>query len=288
MLGIEPLIAGICTTMKATPLFVNPAFIFQSFWKHRSLIHQLARRDVVGRYRGSVMGLLWSFFNPILMLSVYTFVFSVVFQARWGSGTDSKTGFAIVLFVGLIVYTVFSECLNRAPSLILNNVNFVKKVVFPLEILPWVAMGSTLFHATISLTVLLVFFAMVNFYLNWTAIFLPVVLLPLVVMTIGLSWFLASLGVFLRDVGQTVGLITTILMFLSPIFYPITAIPENYRPLLNLNPLSFVIEQAREVVVWGHLPNWSGLGIYFLSSLIVAWLGLSWFQKSRRAFADVL
>jgi lipopolysaccharide transport system permease protein len=274
--------------MKATPLFVNPAFIFQSFWKHRSLIHQLARRDVVGRYRGSVMGLLWSFFNPILMLSVYTFVFSVVFQARWGSGTDSKTGFAIVLFVGLIVYTVFSECLNRAPSLILNNVNFVKKVVFPLEILPWVAMGSTLFHATISLTVLLVFFAMVNFYLNWTAIFLPVVLLPLVVMTIGLSWFLASLGVFLRDVGQTVGLITTILMFLSPIFYPITAIPENYRPLLNLNPLSFVIEQAREVVVWGHLPNWSGLGIYFLSSLIVAWLGLSWFQKSRRAFADVL
>lgn len=278
----------ITSAMKPAPSFVNPAYIVQSFWKHRSLIYQLTKREVVGRYRGSVMGLLWSFFNPILMLAVYTFVFSVVFQARWGGGTGSKTEFAIILFSGLIVYTIFSECLNRAPSLILNNVNFVKKVVFPLEILPWVAMGSTLFHATISVGVLLIFFFIVNAYLNWTVIFLPIVVFPLIILTTGLSWFLASLGVFLRDVGQTVGIITTILMFLSPIFYPITAIPESYRPLLNLNPLSFVMEQAREVVVWGHSPNWLGIGIYFLCSLLIAWIGLSWFQKTRRAFADVL
>lgn len=278
------------TTVTALPssFFVSPAKVLHSFWRNRSLIYQMTKREVIGRYRGSMLGLLWSFFNPILMLAVYTFVFSGIFQMRWGNTGSSKAEFAIVLFAGLIVYTVFSECLNRAPSLILSNVNFVKKVVFPLEILPWVAMGSTLFHAAISIGVLLIFFVLVNFYVNWTVIFLPLVVLPLVILTMGLSWFLASIGVFLRDVGQTVGIITTVLMFLSPIFYPATAFPQKYRGLLNLNPLSFVIEQAREVVVWGHVPNWPGLAIYFLCSLVTAWLGLSWFQKTRRAFADVL
>jgi lipopolysaccharide transport system permease protein len=231
----------------------------------------MTRREVIGRYRGSLLGILWSFFNPILMLAVYTFVFSVVFQARWGGGTGSKTEFAIILFAGLIVYSLF-----------------VKRVVFPLEILPWVAMGATLFHAAISISVLLLFFGLVNFYLHWTAIFLPLVLLPLAILTMGLSWFLASIGVYLRDVGQTVGIVTTVMLFLSPIFYPVSALPEAYQPLLHINPLSFIIEQAREVIVWGRAPNWLGLGIYFLCSVFIAWLGLSWFQKTRRGFADVL
>ena len=266
----------------------DPTYVFQSLWKHRALVWQMTKREVIGRYRGSVMGLLWSFFNPILMLSVYTFVFSVVFQARWGGGSGSKTEFAIILFAGLIVYSLFSECLNRAPSLILNNVNFVKKVVFPLEILPWVAMGSTLFHTAISAMVLLTFFAIINSYLNWTAIFLPLVLLPLVIFTMGLCWFLASMGVFLRDVGQTVGIFTSVLMFLSPIFYPVSALPEQLRPLILLNPLSFIIEQARNVLLWGRLPDWSGLALYFVASIVFAWLGLAWFQNTRRGFADVL
>jgi lipopolysaccharide transport system permease protein len=267
---------------------VSPIAIFTSFWNHRQLIWQMAQREIIGRYRGSVMGLLWSFFNPILMLAVYTFVFSVVFKARWGEGNTSKTEFAVVLFAGLIVYSLFSECLNRAPSLILNNVNFVKKVVFPLEILPWIAMGSTLFHMAINIMVLLIFFAVINFYLNWTVIFLPLVLLPLVVLTMGLSWFLASMGVFLRDVGQTIGIITTAMMFLSPIFYPVSALPEDLRPLLQLNPLTFIIEQARDVLVWGRSPEWMGLALYFMVSIVVAWLGLVWFQKTRKGFADVL
>ena len=136
----------------------------------------MVRREVVGRYRGSMMGLLWSFLNPILMLAVYTFVFSEVFKAKWGTGSDeTKADFALILFVGMIVHGIFAECVNRAPSLILSNVNFVKKVVFPLEILPWVAMGATLFHATVSVAVWALFFVIIKGYLPWTIVFLPLV-----------------------------------------------------------------------------------------------------------------
>ncbi len=263
--------------------------LIKSCWSNRELIAQMAKREVVGRYKGSVMGLAWSFFNPVFMLSVYTFVFSVVFKARWGvGGEESKTQFAMVLFVGMIVHALFAEVLNRAPSLILSNVNYVKKVVFPLEILPVIAMGAALFHAVISLCVLLMAFAIFNGYLYWTVILTPLIFMPLVILTLGLAWILASFGVFLRDVGQTIGIITTVMMFLAPVFYPITAIPEDLRHWIMANPLTFIIEQAREVLIWGHLPNWSGLGIYTLAATIVAWAGYAWFQKTRKGFADVL
>lgn len=261
----------------------------QSLWRNRQLIVQMTRREVMGRYKGSVMGLAWSFFNPVFMLVVYTFVFSVIFKSRWGvGGEESKTQFAVVLFVGLIVHGLFAEVLNRAPSLILSNVNYVKKVVFPLEILPVITMGATLFHSLISLGVLLTTFALFNGYLHWTAIFTPLVLLPLVTLTLGLAWMLASLGVFLRDVGQTIGIITSVMMFLSPVFYPVTALPEEFRPWLMANPLTFIIEQAREVLIWGRLPNWTGLGGYTLAAAAIAWAGYAWFQKTRKGFADVL
>lgn len=260
----------------------------KSLWQHRQLITQMTRREVVGRYKGSIMGLTWSFFNPVLMLAVYTFVFSVVFKARWGGSEESKIQFALVLFAGLIVHSLFAEVLNRAPSLILSNVNYVKKVVFPLEILPAVSMGATLFHSLISLSVLLSTFALFNGYLQWTAIFIPLILLPLIILTLGLAWMLASLGVFLRDVGQTIGIITTVMMFLSPIFYPVTALPEEFRPWIMANPLTFIIEQTREVLIWGHLPNWMGLGIYILIAALITWAGFAWFQKTRKGFADVI
>ncbi len=260
-----------------------------SFWRNRQLIWQMTKRDVIGRYRGSVMGLAWSFFNPLLMLSVYTFVFSVVFKARWGgAGEESKTEFAIILFAGMIVHSLFAECLNRAPGLILNNVNYVKKVVFPLEIFPWVAMGSALFHALVSISVLLIFFLGMKLYLNWTIIYLPIVLFPLVLLTMGAAWFLASIGVYLRDVGHIIGMVTTVLMFLSPVFYPVSALPEEYRGLLQLNPVTFIIEQARNVIIWGVPPDLIGLGVYAAVSLVIAWAGFSWFQKTRKGFADVL
>jgi lipopolysaccharide transport system permease protein len=259
----------------------------KSLWRNRQLIVQMTKREVVGRYKGSVMGLAWSFFNPVFMLVVYTFVFSVIFKSRWGGG-ESKTLFAVVLFVGMIVLGLFSEVLNRAPSLILSNVNYVKKVVFPIEILPVIAIGAALFHSLISLGVLLVAFILFNGYLHWTVIFTPLVLLPLVIVTLGISWMLAALGVFLRDVGQTISIITTVLMFLSPVFYPVTAVPERFRPFIMANPLTFIIEQAREVLVWGHFPNWAGLGIYTVAATVVAWAGYALFQKTRKGFADVL
>lgn len=262
----------------------------RSLWRNRQLIIQMTRREVAGRYKGSALGLAWSFFNPVFMLVVYTFVFSEIFKTRWGGvgGDESKTQFAVILFVGMIVMGLFTEVLNRAPGLIISNVNYVKKVVFPIEILPVIAMGAALFHSLISIGVLLAAFALFNGYLHWTVIFAPLVLLPLIILSLGLGWMLASLGVFLRDVGQTIALITTVLMFLSPVFYPVTAVPERFRPFIMANPLTFIIEQAREVLIWGHLPNWMGLGIYTMVATVIAWAGYAWFQKTRKGFADVL
>jgi lipopolysaccharide transport system permease protein len=267
----------------------SPLAIATGFWRNRQLIWQMTKRDVVGRYRGSIMGLAWSFFNPVLMLAVYTFIFSVVFKTRWGGGGDeSKTEFAVILFAGLIVHNLFAECVNRAPGLILNNAVYVKKVMFPLEILPWVAMGSAVFHALISLVVLTGFFMALKFYLNWTVIFIPIVLFPLILFTIGMAWFLASTGVYLRDVGQTTGIVTGVMMFLSPIFYPVSALPAEYRALLFLNPLTFVIEQMRDILIWGKMPDFGGMGLYAAVSILTAWIGFFWFQKTRKGFADVL
>src|SRR6266576_5448040 len=221
--------------------------LLSSQWRNRHLVMQLTKRDVLGRYRGSDLGLAWSFFNPLVMLVVYTFVFSVVFKARWGVGGEDKVNFAIILFVGLIVYGLFAECINRAPSLILSNPNYVKKVVFPLEILPCVAIGSALFHSGISLIVLLGAQLLMNQRLPWTVMVFPIILLPLLLATTGFAWLLSALGVYVRDIVQTTSILTTVLMFLSPLFYPVSALPKNYQLWLHLNPLTFMIEESRNV-----------------------------------------
>lgn len=266
--------------------------LFSSLWQHRQLIAQMTKREVIGRYRGSALGLAWSFLNPLLMLSVYTFVFSVVFKSRWGSvasgAEQSQALFAIMLFVGLIVHGIFAEVINRSPSLIVSNVNYVKKVIFPIEVMPVISMGAALFHSMVSLLVLIVAYTIFLGVPHWTAVFLPIIFTPLIILTLGLSWILASLGVFLRDVGQTVGIITTVMLFLSPVFFPLSALPEKFQPMLMVNPLTFIIEQSRNVLVGGHVPDMQGLLIYFIGSLVFAWLGFAWFQKTRKGFADVL
>ena len=267
---------------------ISPREMLASAWRNRGLIVALTKREVVGRYRGSVLGILWSFLNPVFMLLVFTFIFSVVFKSRWSAGTDSKTEFALVLFAGLIVFNLFAECFNRAPGLILSNVNYVKKVVFPLEILPWVALGSALFHALISLGVWLIAYLILFGVPHITVLLLPLVFLPFLLFIMGLTWGLASLGVYLRDVSQFIGVVTTALMFLSPLFFPSSAMPENYRHLLLLNPLTPVIEQAREVLYWGKMPDMTLLSVYLLAGAFIAWLGFAWFQKTRKGFADVL
>lgn len=266
----------------------SPVEMFASLWRNRELIMALTTREVLGRYRGSALGLLWSFFNPLFMLAVFTFVFSVIFRARWGGGGGSKTEFALILFAGLLVFNLFAECITRAPGFILSNTNYVKKVVFPLEILPYVGLLSALFHILISLGVWLIVYGLFFGVPHFTVIYMPLVLLPFSLFLMGLSWALASLGVFLRDVSQFIGLLTTAVMFMSPIFYPTTAFPEEYRYILYLNPLTTVVEQTRDVLFWGKTPDFFMLGIYCMVAFCIAWLGFAWFQKTRKGFADVL
>jgi lipopolysaccharide transport system permease protein len=267
---------------------VSLGALWGTLWSHRSLIRQMTHREVVGRYKGSVMGLLWSFLTPLFMLIIFTFVFSVVFAARWGTEEESKTQFALVLFAGLIVHALFAEVLTRAPGVVIGNANYVKKVVFPLEVLPAITLGSALFHTLVSLLILLAAFLFFNGFLHWTAILTPLVLLPLAVLSLGTGWILASLGVFVRDIGQVTGVLATALLFLSPVFFPVSALPDFMQPWMHLNPLTFIIEQVREVLIWGRLPNWTGLLKYLAGAGAVAWFGFFWFQKTRKGFADVL
>ena len=266
----------------------SPREMAASIWRNRELVYALIKREVIGRYRGSTLGILWTFVQPVVMLLIYTFVFSVVFKARWNAGSDSKTEFALVLFAGLMVFNLFSECINRAPGIILANANYVKKVVFPLEILPWVALGAALFQALVSLGVWLLFYSVIFGVPHATVWLLPLMVAPVLFFTMGLSWMLASLGVYLRDVSQLVVIGTTVLMFLSPIFYPMSSLPLKYRYFLQFNPLTPAIEGVRGVLCWGNFPSLGMYGIYLMISVIFSWLGFVWFQKSRKGFADVL
>ena len=272
------------------PFSTSPIEMVKSIWRNRSLIFEMTKREVLGRYRGSVLGLGWSLFHPLVMLAIYTFVFSVVFRARWPNmtGNSGMTDFALALFVGMILHGIFAECVNRAPSLILSNVNYVKKVVFPLEILPWVAMGSAVFHGTISLAVLLAALLLTHGTVSWTIVLFPLVLLPFVCATIGTAWVLSSLGVYIRDIAQTTGIVTTILLFVSPVFFPLSAVPTEFQTWMKLNPLTFVIESGRGVLIFGQGFDWLGWMCYFIASLGIAWVGFWWFQKTRKGFADVI
>jgi lipopolysaccharide transport system permease protein len=263
--------------------------LLSSLLQNRALLFQLVRRDVSLRYRGSLLGVAWSFANPVLMLLVYTFVFSFVFRSRWGGMDDGNhTGFAILLFVGMILHGFFSEVANRAPTLILTNVSYVKRVVFPLEVLPLVAIGSALFQALVSLVVLLMAQLLMANTLPWTVSLFPFLFFPFVILVTGVALFLSATGVYIRDVTQTIGIVTMIMLFLAPVFYPITTLPKALQIAFYLNPLTFVIEESRKVLLFGELPNIFGLVIYSAVCILTCWAGFWWFQRTRNGFADVV
>ncbi|MBX3658433.1 MAG: ABC transporter permease [Ramlibacter sp.] len=259
-------------------------------WQQRQLLGSLIRRDVQGRYRGSLLGLSWAIVHPLILLGLYTFVFAIVFKARWGSlgSGEPRTHFTQMLFVGMIVHGVIGEVLQRAPGVIIAQPNFVKKVVFPLQILPLVAVGSALIHASISLAVLVFILALANQSVHWTLVLLPFVWTPLVLFACGIAWLFGSVGVFVRDTSQMVAMLTTILLFASPVFYPISALPVSLQPWLALNPLAWIIEQSRAVLIAGRLPDLTGLIVWTLVSTGFSILGFIWFQKTRQGFADVV
>ncbi|MDZ7841085.1 MAG: ABC transporter permease [Gammaproteobacteria bacterium] len=258
-------------------------------WQYRYLAAQLVKRDVVGRYRGSLLGLVWSFLHPLFMLLVYLFVFGVVFRIKWGLDTDGgEKSFGVILFSGLVLHAMLAECLVRSPAIIINNTQFVKKVVFPLQVLPLMIVSTAVFHFCIGFILLFVFNTFAHFTIHATVLYAPLVVLPIVMLGLGISWFLASFGVFVRDVGQITGILATVLLFLCPIFYPLEAVPEQLRWVLYFNPLTLIVEQFRGVLIFGRSPDWIPLAIYYVVSLVVLRLGYMWFMRTRKAFADVL
>lgn len=258
-------------------------------WRHKNLLWQMTKRNVEARYKGSMLGLVWSFVYPLMMLCVYTFVFSVVFKARWGVDTaGGKGAFAVIMFCGMAMFNIFSESVLTCSGVIVGNQNLVKKVIFPLEVLP-LSQVLTTFILGIAWFVLLFFGAyFVLHSLHWTMVLLPCVLLPMVIFTLGVSYFTAALGVFIRDTQYAIGVITQILFFATPIFYPIEAVPVNFQRVLRANPLTAMIDAARDVFLYGRLPNWHYLMVATIISLAVLQLGFFFFQRTKRGFADVL
>ncbi len=268
---------------------LDPAALVRGLWRRRDLLRQFTRREIRGRYRGARLGMLWVFVQPLVMLLIYTFVFGLVFRARWpGAQTESLAEFSVTLFAGLVVFQLFSECLGRAPFLVTGVPNYVKKVVFPLEILPVCSLGASLFHAAVNVLILLGAQVLVLGRVPLTALAAPLAVLPLLALSLGLGWYLASLGVFFRDLQQAVGLLITMLFFVTPIFYPLSAVPEPLRPLLRLNPLAFAVEAFRETLLWGRWPAWQEWTAWAAAGLAVLLTGYAFFMRTRRAFADVL
>ncbi|MFM4722059.1 ABC transporter permease [Aeromonas caviae] len=266
---------------------INIFKLVLSIQENKGLVIALIKRDLLSKYKGSILGVLWSFITPLCMLLVYTFMFSVVFNARWGSN-GNKSEFALVLFSGLMIFNFFSEVINRAPGLILTNQSYVKKVVFPLETLPFVICGAALVNLIISLIVWVLFYIFLFGTPHIEILLFPVILLPLMFMTVGITYILSSLGVFLRDLGQFISVVLTAMMFLSPIFYPVSALPTDYQVWMQLNPLTTIIESSRAVLINGELPDWRLYIMYFVVSFNVMWLGFAWFQYTKKGFSDVL
>lgn len=261
--------------------------LLQAIWHHRSLVSELVKREFTGRYRGSFGGVFWSFAQPLFLLGVYTMAFGVILKTRWGVAGDTKD-YAFMLFAGLIIFNAFAECLKRAPTLITANPNFVKKVVFPLEILPLVMALTAFLHALISITVWIAGYLIIFGIPKLSLLYFPVVLAAFFPILLGVGWLLAALGVVVRDIDQLTSMISHALLFLTPIFFSLDSAPELLRYLLSINPLTFIIEQFRQVLFVGNAPNLTGLVLYFLVALLFSGTSLFIFRRLRTTFADLV
>lgn len=269
--------------------YMNPIAMLRHFWHHRDLIVQFTKREIEGRYRGSFLGLFWSLAYPMFMLGIYTFVFGVVLKARWPQAQTNSLGeFALIIFCGLTAFNLFGESLGKAPTLITSVPNYVKKVVFPLEILIISGLGASFFQLCISLIVLLVAQLWMGFALFWTVVLLPLILLPAIFLSLGLMWLLASLGVFIRDMGQFISILVQALFFFTPVFYSIESIPEPFRTYMLYNPMTSVVENFRQAVLWGKIPDIRNILLWILITGAIMVFCYAWFMRTKQAFADVI
>lgn len=265
--------------------------MLRSLYRNRELIWNLTKREVVSTYQGSFFGGLWTVIVPLMMMAIYTFVFSVVFQAKWDTGSTQPTPqgeFALILFAGLAAFNLFSTVINRSSGLILSVPNYVKKVVFPLEILPVVAACSATFTSLINVILILVGSILIYHAVSPTIWLLPLMYLPLILLTLGLAWFLSALGVFLRDIGQATSVIVQALFFLTPIVYSADSLPQNIRLLISFNPLAFIIDGFRRTLLWGKMPDWGLWAAVTLICAVIALMGYVWFSATKKGFADVM
>jgi lipopolysaccharide transport system permease protein len=263
--------------------------IATSLLRNRYLILQMVRREVSARYRGSVIGVLWSLLLPLIMLAVYTFIFGVTLKVRWSQDTNENWGeFAIILFTGLILHQILADCITRAPLLMIANASYVKRVIFPLEILAWTTLGAALFQGLTGFVALCVYRLAMTGALPWTIVLVPVIVAPFALICLGLIWMLSAIGTFVRDVAQVITFVPLVLLFLGPVLFPLSALPPTARTMVILNPLTVVVMQTRNAVLLGQMPDWSALAVYSIAALVLAWAGLYVFLRSKSAFADVL
>lgn len=267
----------------------SPKALLLTVWQHKSLILALVKREIEGRYKGSLFGVFWSVLTPLLMVSVFTFVFGEIFQSKWaGAKNSNHLDFAAALFTGLLVYNFFAECIGKASFLITSNPNYVKKIVFPLEVLCIVTILAALFHFLVAYLIVVLMVMLSGWTLTWTVILTPIVIAPLMLLVAGLTWAISALGVFLRDIGQMIGPALTALMFLSPIFYPLSSVSARFQWVYQLNPLTQVVENLRGVLLHQQLPDWRSWVLYTLICTAVMLLGFVFFQRTRKGFSDVI
>jgi lipopolysaccharide transport system permease protein len=276
--------------MKKFIALFNPMNTVTVIYRNHDLIKQFIRQEIVCRYRGSIFGWAWSLLTPVIMLVVYTCVFGIVFKARWGkaNGAGSMAEFAMFLFAGQLTFQIFGESAQRAPGLIIGVTNFVKRVVFPLEIIPIAIIGTILFNVMIGFAICASISAYIYGGLSWTVCLVPLAVIPMILLALGVSWFLSSIGVYIRDISHLVGIALQVIFFATPIVYPISAIPERFRFIVEYNPLTVIVDLLRGCLIAGDpgtITQWTlayGIGICF------ATLGLSWFQVTKKGFSDVL
>lgn len=262
--------------------------MIKTLYKNSYLLKQLVKKDIQQRYQGSVLGMLWSFIVPILMLVIYTFVFSEVFQAKWDIDTSDKYQFALVLFCGLSAFNMVGEVMNRSTMLIASNTNYVKKVIFPLEMLPVVTMFSALFNCVISFGILIIAKLVIYHNVSKTLYLIFLAAIPLIILSTGLGLMISAVSVYLKDVGNAISVLVTVLMYISPVFFPLSSVPESFRAVCELNPMTYIIENFRNVVLYGKYPDWKFFFISCVVALAFYLLGKTVFMRSKEGFADVL
>jgi lipopolysaccharide transport system permease protein len=287
-MDVSPSVMRTTTDAVKWRTLLSPVTVARTMYRHRRLIGQFAWRDVVAKYKGSYLGLLWSLVVPLMMLAIYGFFFGVIMTPKYGSASPTGVQFALWLFCGLVAFNIFSEVVGRAPVLVVGYPAYVKKVVFPLEILPIAALGTALANAAFWLVILVAGWAIAEHTVSATIWMLPIAVIPLCFISLGLAWFIASLGVFIRDLSQAMGLVIQILIFLSGVFFAISALPPMMQKVLLLNPLVTILDNFRRVAIWGEPLHWRSWGIATVCGLVLMQLGYAWFMRTKKAFADVI